>query len=286
METITCTGTNEQQAANAALAALAAAGNSFALGQLWEINRGLLHRLFWKWYGQHQDAADAHGLTIEDLEQEGFFAVKYAADHYDPEKDSFATFLTTAVRKRISDIMRGEHIRRVIGEDGREVQVSANPLNGCTSLDAPLSADDDGSASLADVQPDPAAAVPFQAAEDRLYNEELHAALEEALNKLAEREAKVIRRYFWKGQPLAEIAAEEGVSTSRIGQDKSSALRKLARNPRLRRWHDGVISTKAWGGTGWNAWTHGGSVEERTVEYLERLGLYDTAPPKVEETRP
>ena len=150
METITCTGTNEQQAANAALATLAAAGNSFALGQLWEINRGLLHRLFWKWYGQHQDAADAHGLTIEDLEQEGFFAVKYAADHYDPEKGSFATCLTTAVRKRISDIMRGEHIRRVIGEDGREVQVSANPLNGCTSLDAPLSADDDGSASLAD----------------------------------------------------------------------------------------------------------------------------------------
>ena len=31
----------DQQATNAALAALAAAGNSFALGQLWEINQGL-----------------------------------------------------------------------------------------------------------------------------------------------------------------------------------------------------------------------------------------------------
>ena len=36
----------DQQATNAALAALAAAGNSFALGQLWEINQGFLHRLF------------------------------------------------------------------------------------------------------------------------------------------------------------------------------------------------------------------------------------------------
>lgn len=37
-----------QQDTNAALAALAAAGNSFALGQLWEINQGFLHRLFWQ----------------------------------------------------------------------------------------------------------------------------------------------------------------------------------------------------------------------------------------------
>lgn len=31
----------EQQATNAALATLAATGNSYALGQLWETNRGL-----------------------------------------------------------------------------------------------------------------------------------------------------------------------------------------------------------------------------------------------------
>ena len=42
--------TTGQQDTNAALAALAAAGNSFALGQLWEINKGLLHRWFWQWY--------------------------------------------------------------------------------------------------------------------------------------------------------------------------------------------------------------------------------------------
>lgn len=32
----------EQQATNIALAQLAASGNSFALGQLWELNKGLL----------------------------------------------------------------------------------------------------------------------------------------------------------------------------------------------------------------------------------------------------
>lgn len=42
----------DQQATNAALAALAAAGNTFALGQLWEINKGFLNRMFWQWYSK------------------------------------------------------------------------------------------------------------------------------------------------------------------------------------------------------------------------------------------
>lgn len=73
-----------QQETNAALAALAASGNAFALGQLWEINRGLLHSMFWRWYPSHIEQADAHGLTADDFEQEGYFAVQYAAQTYDP----------------------------------------------------------------------------------------------------------------------------------------------------------------------------------------------------------
>ena len=57
-----------QQEANAALAALAATGNTFALGQLWEINKGLLRSLFWRWYPSHKALADAHGLTADDFE--------------------------------------------------------------------------------------------------------------------------------------------------------------------------------------------------------------------------
>ena len=40
----------DQQATNAALAALAAAGNTFALGQLWEVNKGFVRRQLWQWY--------------------------------------------------------------------------------------------------------------------------------------------------------------------------------------------------------------------------------------------
>lgn len=270
MQPNTATKNADQQAANAALAALAAAGNSFALGQLWEINQGFLGQQLWKWYSRHQDTVQAYGLTLEDLKQESFLAVQYAAEHYSPDKGSFTTYLGIVVQRQISIVIQGEHSRTITAEDGRQVKISANPLNSCTSLDAPLSDDDpDGSSTLGDLQSDPAASAAFEASENEIYTQELHAALEEAMSKLSAREAKVIRGIYWEGQKLADLAETEGVATSRIGQDKNNALRKLSQNVRLRRWADEVISVRAWRGTGWGAWNSGGSVEERTIEYLE-----------------
>ena len=126
--------TTGQQDTNAALAALAAAGNSFALGQLWEINKGLLHRWFWQWYDRNKAVADEHGITLEDFDQEGFFAVQAAAKAYDPEKGSFATLLGYYVQSQINKAVCGEHSRLVTTEDGKQVRLSANPLNACTLM--------------------------------------------------------------------------------------------------------------------------------------------------------
>lgn len=136
-----------QQATNAALAALAAAGNSFALGQLWEINQGFLHRLFWQWYSRNKPIADNAGLTLEDFDQEAFFAVQAAAQAYDPAKGSFLTLLSYYVQNRINKVVCGEHGRLITTEDGREVRISANPLNECSSLDVRLDEADEGSST-------------------------------------------------------------------------------------------------------------------------------------------
>ena len=259
-----------QQDTNAALAALAAARNTFALGQLWEINKGLLHRCFWQWYAKNKAVADEHGITLEDFEQEGFFAVQAAAKAYDPEKGSFATLLGYYVQNRIRKVVCGEHGRLMTTEDGREVRISANPLNGSISLDTPLDDTDGGSAPIGDLQEDPAAAQAFQPAEDELYTEELHAALEEALNKLTAKQADVVRRHYFGGKCLSEIAREDNTTISAPYNHEQAAFLALRRNPALARWRDEVISTRAWRGTGWNAWNRYGSVQERTVEYLEK----------------
>ena len=142
METV---NTAEQQATNAALAALAATGNSYALGQLWELNKGLLRSMFWKWYPAHKALADAHGLTADDFEQEGFFAVQHAAQTYDPAAGTFANWLIQTQRRQIQRALTNGHERNVTREDGRQHKASADPLNHCTSLDLPLDVEDSGS---------------------------------------------------------------------------------------------------------------------------------------------
>lgn len=266
-----------QQEANAALAALAASGNAFALGQLWEINKGLLRSMFWKWYPSHREQADAHGLTVDDFEQEGYFAVQYAAQTYDPAQGSFAGWLWQAMKRQIQQALTNGHRRNITGPDGKTITTSADPLNHCTSLDVPMDAENDGSATLGDLQADPAAAGEMQDVEERIYTEELHAALDEALHKLTEREEMVIRGRFYEQKTLKEIAADAGTSLERVRQITSSAFRHLRGNPRLRRWHDEIITSHAWHGTGFTVWEASGSVEERTVEYLEsRLERMDS----------
>lgn len=192
-----------------------------------------------------------------------------AAKAYDPEKGSFATLLGYYVQSQINKAVCGEHSRLVTTEDGKQVRLSANPLNACTSLDVPVGEDGSGTV-LADLQEDPAAAHEFQQAENEIYNEELHAALEEALNKLTHRQADIIRRHYFGGKSFAEIAREDGTTLNAARNHEVNAFIALRQNPALVRWHDDIISTKAWTGTGWNAWSRYGSVEERVTEYIEK----------------
>lgn len=258
----------DQQATNAALAALAAAGNAFALGQLWEVNKGFVRRQLWQWYEKNQTVADSAGLSFEDLVQEGYFAVDYAAKHYSAEQGSFTTYLSYALLKQIRTATCWEHTRGVTTEDGRRVAVSANPLNECTSLDTPVG-EDGSDTALGDLQEDPAATAEIQTAEDRIYTEELHAALEEALSQLAAKQADVVRRHYFEGQTLKEISQEDGTTINAARTREQAAFIALRRNPKIQLWRDEIISTRAWSGTGFGAWDHHGSVEERTVEYLD-----------------
>lgn len=260
---------NDQQATNAALAALAAAGNTFALGQLWEVNKGFIRRQLWQWYEKNKPVADSAGLSFDDLVQEGYFAVDYAAKHYNEEQGSFTTYLSYALLKQIRTATCGEHTRGVTTDDGRRVAVSANPLNECSSLDVRLDEADEGSSTKGETIEDPAATQAFQTAEDDLYTEELRNALEEALSQLAAKQADVVRRHYFEGQTLKEISQEDGTTLNAARNREQAAFIALSRNLKLQRWRDDVITTRAWRGTGWNAWSRYGSVQERTVEYWD-----------------
>lgn len=277
-ETRTPGGTGAQQAAppldqrqelNSMLAQLARQGNSAALTQLWEINRPVIRTMFWRWYSRNQGVAESAGVTLEDLDQESYFAVKEAAEYHNPEKGAFLTALQYFVQHRIRKAILQGRGRYVVTEDGRRVRVSAEPLDSAQSLDEPVPWDDDGEVTRADVTPDPAAAQAFEDAEQNSYRQELRAVLDKALSLLPDRQRNVIAWRFYEGLTLQQAAALDGVTKERIRAIEDAALRALRQNQELRRFYGEDLLSRAYQGTGFGAWKSGGSVQERIVERQE-----------------
>lgn len=234
------TSNADRQATNAALAALAAAGNNYALGQLWDANKGLIRYHYWQWYSTHAATAAAHGLTVDDLDQEGYFAVQYAAQTYTPEKGAFTTWLTVAIQRQIVQALSNGHRRSIAGADGKARQISADPLNHCASLDTPLD-DEEGGATLGDLCADPAALDAVWDVDGRIYTDQLHKAIDTALAKLTQEEADVIRRRFYRGQSMPQIATARGISCAEVQGISQKAMRKLRSDQTLHRWYDEIV---------------------------------------------
>ena len=259
---------NQRQELNNTLAQLARRGNEAALAQLWEINRPVLHTMFWRWYDRNRSIADAAGLTLEDFEQEGFFAVKRAAEYHDPEKGSFLTALQYFVKHQIQAATIGGHGRYMTTDEGKMVRLPADPLSSASSLDEQLPSDDDDR-SLVDVVADPAAVQAFKDTEEALYLEQLRAILDKALAMLPELQREVVRGRFFEKLTLKQAGECVGVSASRAAQLEAYGLRAMRRNASLRRFYGEDLLSRAYRGTGFGAWAHRGSVEERLVERQE-----------------
>lgn len=260
---------DQRQELNTMLAQLARQGNRAALAQLWEINRPVIRTMFWRWYSRNQSVAESAGVTLEDFDQEGYFAVKEAAEYHNPEKGTFLTALQYFVQHRIQKATLQGRGRYVVTEDGRRVRVSAEPLDRAQSLDEPVPWDDAGEVTRADVTPDPAAAQAFEDAEQNSYRQELRAVLDKALSLLPDRQRDVIARRFYEGLTLQQAAALDGVTKERIRAIEDAALRALRQNQELRRFYGEDLLSRAYQGTGFGAWKSGGSVQERLVERQE-----------------
>lgn len=259
---------DQRQELNNTLAQLARRGNEAALAQLWEINRPVLRTMFWRWYDRNRSIADAAGLTLEDFEQEGFFAVKRAAEYHDPEKGAFLTALQYSVKHQIREATIGGHGRYMTTEEGKTVRLPADPLSSASSLDEQLPSDNDDR-SLVDVVPDPSSALAFENVERDIYTEQLRAALDKALAMLPEQQREVIRGRFFEKLTLKQAGECVGVSASRAAQLEAYGLRAMRRNASLRRFYGEDLLSRAYRGTGFGAWAHRGSVEERLVERQE-----------------
>lgn len=251
---------------NEALAALARDGNADALCQLYEQNRGLLAIMFRRLAVRWATRMQAQGVAWEDVEQCFFLAIADAVQIYDPSRGKFSSLLEYPVKKVFFELVgfRTERQRR-------------DPLGLCASLDEPVTQEDGGQISRLNLIPDPHAGQAFTSAEERIYIEQLHDALEAGLNTLPPKQAQTIRLHYWEGLTLAQIGERLGCVGSYAQQLERAGLRTLGTGKASYKLagfrHDRIRDAKAYHGTGYNAWKSGGSVQERTLVYLEEKGL-------------
>ena len=214
------------------------------------------------------------GVEVDDLYQSGYIALVAAVDSYDPTAGrSFIGWLSLALKTAFAEAggYRSKHQAR-------------DPLHRAGSLDAPVRAGDEEANALGDFIPDHGAVQDFQDVEDRLYLEQLHNALEKALDELPDRQGDAIRRHFYQNWSLEEIAAAEGISGEAVRQRQEKGLRELRQQRELQQFVEdrtpyylrvGVSEFKR----------TGESAVERIVFRREQLMEPRAEPPKLDRMR-
>ena len=153
--------------------------------------------------------------TVEDYTQAGFLALVGAVNDYDPEKGfEFTTFLHYHVKTEFANAAGIRSTKR-------------DALLFADSLDVPINDDKPDGETRLDSLKDPSDQ--FESVEQKIWLEELHTAIETALRMLSADQGDLIRRRYYDGCTLNDLASERGVSSETIRQREEIALQKLKR---------------------------------------------------------
>lgn len=239
--------TNEQ------LAALIKQGdgeNNDLLPLLWEKTHRFVYMCCSRLYLRYKAKFEQHGVEEWDLKQEAYSGFLSAVQAYNPDKGiKFTSFLPLQL-KRV--------VRSLIGVSGRN---PTDALNTAESLNKPIPGGEDDT-EQGELIPDPAAQLPFE----EIEAQDMARIVHETVDKLPERERDIIQKHYFEEKSLKSIGEETGVSTERIRQIKSHALRTLERSKRLRELRDDYIT---YGHRSASACLRLGSTVETDVERRE-----------------
>lgn len=218
------------------------------MGELWAQVEKLV---MWKAHRVMTALDGRGGVEFDDLYQSGYPALVAAVDSYKPECGAFSTWFMLHLKTAFAEAT-GYRTRR-----GRN-----DPLNNSLSLDTPLT-DETDSDDLMAIIADPAGMKGIETAEEAIYRQQLHDALEAALDAIPEDCGEILRQRYYEGRTLADLAEVHGVTPERVRKKEYEAIRHL-RRPKaachLRPFYDFDFYC----GTGLGAFQHTGmSIQER-----------------------
>lgn len=257
---------------NEELCALAKQGDKQAANQLWEQCRKLIAMVFNRMMitPSIADRAAAAGVTSEDLNQEGYFAVLQAIEKYNPAAGvKFTTYLTFHLQ---SALFSAVGLRTVKGK--------RDPLTSATRLDAPLFNDNGEEIDQYATIEDTGAAADMLALEEADYIERRHNDLEASIATLNSEEAQVVRHVYYYDMSFTDTARCMGKTIGqvrRLEERGRRGLRSYKSIGRLKKYYNDILSRHTYNGTGFFSWKYSGSVEEKAIERMEQSSLLHIA---------
>lgn len=91
---------------NEELAVQAQAGDKGAISQLWNQTRGIIFMILARYYNRNPERFTRCGVTMDDLEQEGFFAVLEAVEAFNSAKGwKFTSWLNYPLQNHVNAIL-------------------------------------------------------------------------------------------------------------------------------------------------------------------------------------
>lgn len=237
-------------------------GQKEYIPQLWEQSKRLAYLQARKYYTEKKDLCTVAGVTLEDLEQQSYFAFVQAIEYYSPASGyKFLTFLRYPLQQEFNSItgMRTASGRKSI-------------MRAAVRLEQPLTSEDE-ELTLEDITEDCTATQAFTDCIERIYQEELHEALQDCLDRLTERQRKVITCVYYGNMTRAEAAKEAGCKTTQATEAERKGLYTMRNGwckRRLKEFAQDIITSKAMYHGGFTVWKNRGmSVPEYAVLRLE-----------------
>lgn len=221
---------------NEELAILIKDGRIDLIPTLWEQVERFTNAKAKDYFNLHPLTCASAGVTLEDLQQEAYFALLDAVRYYDPEAGhTFLTYMRYPLQNAFNALC------------GRRTQKSKQaPLNHSKSLYTPIGEED---ITLADTLEDEGAAADLRQAEAAIYNSQLHNALEECLSTLPPIQEAAVRCRYYEGLTIAETGEKIGLSRTQSRNREYEGLRAL-RTGRNRKWlepfREDIISRHAY----------------------------------------
>lgn len=211
---------------NEELALRAQAGDRESIGQLWEQVKPLTFQFAGRFFSRSLSSCSAHGVTLDDLQQECFLAVTDALKAYDPDRGlKFNSYLNYPLKN---------HFNTLIGCRGNQRQ---EPLDTAASLDEPLQGTDDPDLTLMNALKDDSINI-----EESAEESDVQRIVRRAVNRLKPFLRFLIERVYFQGCTLEVLSQETTSDRNKIRKDHQKALDELRKTEEIKQLRQFYVS--------------------------------------------